>query len=477
MFEYRSTNMLRRKAMDDLIRWRSKPEHKCLLVRGQRGVGKTTLILEFAKSYEHSVYFDLSKDEAARPIFDGDLDVDRLVDAMRILRPGSVISPGNTLIILDEIQHCPRARTALKWFTIDGRYDVIAAGSLLGVRLRDEKNDPTAIIPIGYERHLHMHGMDFEEFLWAVGYSEAQTAMLRMSVREREPLLSTTLNVYQNRFAEFMTTGGMPEAVAAFVSGEGMDRVSRILRNAVLAFRNDAMTYAPESIAVKVLKCFDSIPSQLTEINKKFMWSRIEEGSGSNDTARKYEDAFFWATEAGIADNCHRIRRLESPVSVRKDLSQFKAYMSDTGMLVDLLGPEALHAVCSKDDSFAQGALAENIVAECLVKAGVEPFHYIKRGNPGRMELDFVVELGLETAAIEVMSGKYRDTPTLSRTLDDDRIQRRIVFERSNIHTDGNGIEHYPLFAAAFIKDMAKPMPEMKFWGDYRRDFRFGSQR
>ena len=453
--------MFRRKAMDALIKWRSKPRRKCLLVRGQRGIGKTTLIREFAKTYENSVYLDLSEDEDARGIFDGSFDVDRLVDAMRILRPGSIISPGNTLIILDEIQHCHRARYALKDFSIDGRYDVIAAGSLLRVPLRDEdRDDPAARIPIGYESHLQMHGMDFEEFLWAIGYSEAQTAAVRMSVRDREPLTTTALNVYQGRFDQFITTGGMPEAVSAFVSGEGMDRISGILRNAVLAFRNDAMTYAPESLVPKILTCCESVPSQLTEANNRFMWSRIEGGHGLN-MVRKYERALLWMADTEVVHRCHRLSGLEAPVSIRKQLSHFKIYMSDTGMLINMLGPEALHAAYSKDDSFARGAVAENIVAECLMKAGVEPHYYLDGEYPDRAELNFVVELGSETAAIEVGSGKERSVPPMSEAKDDGRIQRRIVFERTNIHTDGNGIEHYPLFAAAFIKDLAKPMPEI----------------
>ena len=451
--------MLRRKAMDNLLGWKSEPGHRCLLVGGQRGVGKTTLIREFAKTYGNSIWFDLSRDGDARRIFDGDPDVDGIVDAMRILRPGSTVSPGNTLIVLDEVQHCPGAWSALESFDVDGRYDVIAAGSFLDVPLGNEKGD----VPTWCGNRLRMHGLDFEEFLWAVGYSEEQTAELRSSVRGREPLSDTALRVYRDRFAQFMMTGGLPEAVSAYASGEGIDRVSRILRNAAISFRNDAMNLAPGSEAVKILKCFDSVPAQLSGTNKKFMWSHVNRGGpGSESGARTYRSALQWAEGAGVVHRCGRLQGLEAPLSEGRHPSQFKEYMSDTGMLIALMGPDALYAAYSKDDSFARGALAENIVAECLRKAGVEPCYYLNRREPGRMELDFVAELGSETAAIEVGSGKDRSAPSLSKTAGDDRIQRRIAFGGSNIHTDENGIEHYPLFAAAFIKDMAEPPPEIE---------------
>ncbi len=454
--------MLRRKAMDELVAWKSEPERKCLLIKGQRGVGKTTIVREFAKTYDHSVRFDLSADGRARGIFDGNLDVDRMVDAMRILSPGSELPPGSTLIVLDGIQRCPRARTALKSFTEDGRYDVIAIGSFTDIRLRNVEWGPADLVPVGYESQIRMRGMDFEEFLWAVGYDEERTAELRRAVRGREPLSETALRVYSDRFAEFVTTGGMPEAVAAFASGEGIGRVSRILEDAVRTFRNDAMDLAPESEALKVLKCFDSVPRQLAGTNKKFMWSRIDPGGpGSDSGARTYSDALDWLIGTGMIDPCHRLRGIAAPLRIRKEPSRFKAYMSDTGMLVCMMGPDALRAAHSKDWGFARGALAENAVAECLTKAGIEPNCYIERRGPGRMDLDFVVGLGLETAAIEVGTGRSREAPSLSKTLGDGRFQRRIVFEESNIRVDEDGIEHYPLFAAAFINDIAEPLPKI----------------
>ncbi len=456
--------MLRRKAMDELLKWKEKPGHKCLLVKGQRQVGKTFIICEFAKTYENSIYLDLSDNESVRKIFDGSLETNRLVQEIKLYANASA-PPGKTLIILDEIQSCPRARASLKNFTADGRYDVIASGSLLDVSLREdgEKGLP-ALIPVGYEEHMRMYGLDFEEFLWALGYSEEQTKTLRSNIRKQEPLSEVALDVFQNRFKEFMIVGGMPAAVAAYAETGNLEDVATIQKLIIASFHDDVSKYSPKSVNMKIRKCFDSIPAQLSDTNKKFMWSRIDPGSLESRTgARFYSDALLWVEGAGIANCCYRLREVAQPLSMMKDLSNFKVYMSDTGMLVNLLGHATSYAIYSDDSKANQGAVVENVVAECLSKAGFELGFYINRKNPGRMELDFVLSLGLETAVIEVKSGKDREAPSLSKTIGDARFQRRIMLEKSNISVDKDGIEHYPLFAAAFIDEMQEPLPDLKF--------------
>ncbi len=457
-------NMLRRKAMDELLDWKKKPGHKCLLIKGQRQVGKTFIICEFAKTYENSIYLDLSDNERVRKIFDNSLETNRLIQEIELYSNASA-PPGKTLIILDEIQSCPRARASLKNFTADGRYDVIALGSLLDVTLREDgKEGLPALIPVGYEEHMRMYGLDFEEFLWALGYSEEQTKDLRAHIRKQEPLSEVALDVFQNRFKEFMIVGGMPAAVDAYAETRKLKSVTAIQKVIISSFHDDVSKYSPDSDKIKIRKCFDSIPAQLSDTNKKFMWSRIDpDNPGSRTGARFYSDAFLWVEGAGISNCCYRLREIAQPLSIRKDLSNFKVYMSDTGMLVNLLGPATSYAIYSDDDKINQGAVTENIVAECLTKAGFELGFYINRKNPGRMELDYVLSLGLEIAVIEVKSGKDREAPSLSKTIGDSRFQRRIILEKSNISVDKNGIEHYPLFAASFIDEMQKPMPEMKF--------------
>lgn len=192
--------------MDRLTEWKERPSHKSLLIKGQ--VGKTFILKEFAKTYETSAYIDLSNSADMRAAFDGDIDVDDIMTSIEISNPGLELRPGNCLIILDEIRSCPRARTSLKTFTIDGRYDVIASGSLLDVRMGSTSD--TSLIPVGYEEHMRTYGLDFEEFLWGKGYSEKTVDSVKKSIRDRTELKPVVLKAMEEAFRDFMTIGGMP---------------------------------------------------------------------------------------------------------------------------------------------------------------------------------------------------------------------------------------------------------------------------
>ena len=445
--------------MDDLMAWKSNANHKCLLIKGQRQVGKTFIIKEFSKTYKNSLYIDFNADEKTSRIFDADLNIDRIITSLKILYPHATIEPKNTLIVFDEIQMCPRARSSLKYFTMDGRYDIIASGSLLDVNVKIKNDNEHSILPVGYEEHFHMRGLDFEEFLWAKGYSESQVELLKNAIRMKQKLDEPLMSTFDDCFTEFMMIGGMPESVYSYVTENNIEKIRLILNNISNMFLEDVSKYSSDTNALKIRKCYQSIPLQLSETNKKFMWSRID-SSGSRSGSRKYADAILWIENSGIGNCCNVIKNLSPPVSIHRDPSQFKVYLSDTGMLVNMMGPRAIQSLLLQDSSFNQGSLMENEIAECIVKAGYDLGYYIHRKEPGRMELDFVIDLGLETAAIEVKSGKSREAPSLSKTIKDNRIQRRIMFERANISVDENRIEHYPLFAAAFISEMQNPSPQ-----------------
>ncbi len=328
---------------------------------------------------------------------------------------------------------------------------------------REHPEEVPALFPLGYVDLLKMHTMDFEEFLWALGFTEDLTKDIRERVRDRKPFSECILNVLQERFSQFMMVGGMPEAVSAFADKKGIREVGRVQKLILSSFRQSSANCIGSKNPDKILRCIDSIPSQLSGENKKLMWSRIDPGGpGSGMGARTYEEAMFWLRETGFLNCCKRIRAVDRSMSIFRDWAGYKPYVSDTGMLVSLMGPDALAAAYMKDWGFAQGALAENIVAECLMKAGYEPGFYMNRKSPRRMDLDFLAVLGLERAAIEVCSGKHREMSSLSAAVGDDRFDRRISFGTTDIFVDDDGIEHYPLFAAAFVDEMQKPMPEMK---------------
>ncbi len=448
--------MLRRKIYDRLLEWKSKPGHKPLLLRGQRQVGKTFILKELAKTYPSCVYVDLSAERrVAHDITEAETvdDIVRILELRKSFRP----VPGGTLIIFDEVQSCPSARASLKWFCQDGRYDVVASGSLLNVPLRSDGSDGRAsLIPTGYETHMRMYGLDFEEFLWAKGYGEDLIGDVRRHIRQREPMKAAMLDTMAREFTEFMAVGGMPEAVSRYLD-EGISGATDALDDIVRSNMDDVIKYAVESEVMRIRRTLESIPHQLSQSNKKFMYSRIEDNGRSRDGFRKYGSALLWIEGSGIGNMCYQLREISRPLSVSADRDQFKAYMSDTGMLLHMMDDgdrSAMLAVLSGDAAFNQGALAENAVAECLMKADVPRYYHINRKSPGRMELDFVVGMGRDTAAVEVKSGRDRTAPSLTNTLTDARFQRHVMFERGNIGVDGNGVEHYPLFAAAFIRDM-----------------------
>lgn len=327
-----------------------------------------------------------------------------------------------------------------------------------------DKIESPASFPMGYVNILKMHSMDFEEFLWALGYSEEQTGSIRKGIHDREPLSDFIVNFFQERFSWFMMTGGMPKAVSAFADKEGIRVVGRIQKVIISSFKQSSVNCIGPRNPGKILKCVDSLPRQLSTASKKFTWSRIDPGGpGSRMGARTYEEAMYWMKESGFLNICEKILKVDPSISLFRDPSCYKPYVSDTGLLVSLMGPEALKAAYMMDWGFANGALTENIVAECIMKAGYTLGYWIQRKDPGRMELDFLIPMGLERAAIEVDSGKHREIPSLSKTIGDDRFDRRISFGTTDIRVDEDGIEHYPFFAAAFIDEMQAPVPDLMF--------------
>ncbi|MBR2254374.1 MAG: ATP-binding protein [Candidatus Methanomethylophilaceae archaeon] len=419
------------------------------------------------KYYENYVEFNLSTDKSCRTIFDGDLDVDNIIGAMRLFNPGTDIVAGRTLIFLDEIQEYPRAKEALKSFTIDGRYDVISSGSMLGVDLPRNRGDeeyPNAeqgaepMEPTGYVEYLTMYALDFEEFCWANGTSEEIIHVVRECINRRLRLEPAFLDRFKTIFRDFMLVGGMPEAVQSFVDEKDYSKVGKIQRDILESCRKDIIRYNTGADRMKTLDCFESIPAQLSESNKKYTFSRIDNGKSRN-SATKYKDNLFWIEGAGYGILVRSLTEISKPLRGHEVRDQFKVYLSDTGMLMEMYGSASKQSLYSGDLSFNKGAITENVVAECIRKTGRMPRYYRKNNGPSMMDIDFVIELGNEIAAIEVKSGKNREAPSISKVGRFFNVDRRIMLEESNIYVSEDGIEHYPLFAAGFIGEMESKDP------------------
>lgn len=451
--------MLRRKAYDILAEWKGRV-HKPLLVKGQRQVGKRFIIEAFAKeNYAHFVNIDLRSDVDARAVFSGNLDVDSMIMGLEVLHPDAVFEPGSTLILFDEIQDCPLAYSSLKYFALDGRYDFIASGSLLGVALNrtgeEGQTDATASVPAGFTEHVTMHSLDFEEFLWAKGIRSEHIEALRACIRERRTVPDALHSAFTSYFKEYMIVGGMPEAVQNYVDTRRIDGVIGIQDNLLNDIVADINRYNTSVDAVKTLECFHSIPRQLAESNKKFMYSRVD-GEGSRNSAQRYSDNLLWIKNAGYGNFCYKVSSVEIPLSAHEENDKFRIYLSDTGLLVGMYGQSVRKAVAMGNNRVNLGAIMENVVAECMVKCGIEPRYYSKNKDDNRMELDFVAEIGDDLSVIEVKSGKSREAPSLSKVASVFDVDRRLMFEDTNIRVSDDGVEHYPLYAAAFMDSMGE---------------------
>lgn len=477
--------------MDEILRWRSDPNRKGLIITGSRQIGKTYILDEFARSnYDHCLHLDFSRNAWIKDVFKGDIDADTIYDRLRIDFPAFTAEPGRSVIFLDEIQLCPDAMYAIKPLVTDGRADIIASGSLLtaeGFRPGDEPDwakdtewDPMDSIltnnervsPVGYRDIKRMHALDFEEYLWALGMSSETTGRIRKNIRNKVPFEERTLEALNRYFVRYVATGGMPDVVKTSLRKDmawsDIDaECDRIRRD----YEFDIMRFAPQSIRTRVDACLRSMPDMLGRDNRKFMYSVAEglaEDGTENPGIREYRDPIRWIEGAGMACIC---RNVTEPVLPFKHDGSLKMYCFDTGILVSQFqqsreNDDLRLRLLRGDTELNQGAVMENAVACMIDKCGFQ-LNYFERNRPedadgrkrDRIEIDFLVSLGGDLAAIEVKSGKNRRAGSLKKLRTDPRytiypVKRFIKFENSNIRVDENGVEHYPLFAAAFMDSM-----------------------
>lgn len=462
--------MFERKILSELKAWKAR-DHKSLVLKGQRQIGKTTVAEHFGMTeYRSYVILDMFRDGTARRLLEDNDTVDSIVDAISLYKNVELV-PHESLIIVDEVQESTKARSKLRLFSEDGRYDVRATGSMLGVsdaRLGKYKRAKNPDMPpVGSEEHLLMHPMDFEEFLLATGMRQRSIDRVKEKIAKGEELTETELEVFSKRFAAYSVVGGMPAAVDAFLKG-GVSGAQRELDGIMATCANDINRYNEGSDATKTQECFESIPYQLSDTNKRFMYSRIDNG-GSRGSAEKYGENLLWIECAGYGLFSGSLSGMREPLPKFAERGVFKVYMSDTGLLMNMMGPESRVAALSGDTSFDFGAVTENSVAACLHKNGYGLSYYRRTSGTDKIELDFVIECG-GMVCVEVRTGAGRDYPSLRKTLNDPNVSRRVEFEKGNLRRDEDGIEHYPLFAAAFLfprkeEDSDEGVPE-EFTGD-----------
>ena len=404
--------MLKRKVYNQLLEWKNSRDKKCLMIKGARQVGKTYIVREFGlKEYESFVEINFIKNPALKEIFAGDLNAETIYKKMTINIKNINLVPGKTLLFLDEIQACGRARTAIKFLTEDGRYDVITSGSLLGLTYSedaDENVEEPDSVPTGYEDFITMYSLDFEEFLWANGYTQDQIEALRDLYVKNEKISDITYNTYEELFREYIVVGGMPEVVSNFVENHDFNKVNKLQQQIIANYEFDISKHAKGAEKAKIKRCYDSIPKQLAKELKKFQYSIVESGQ----TSKKYGSSITWLVDSALVHQCCCIREPYIPLLGNADDGQFKLYINDTGLLCSMYGFDTKQAILNNTiKGNVKGGIYENVIAECLVKLGYKLYYY---RPDDQHEIEFLIEKDGEVIPIEVKAGN-NPTPSLNQ--------------------------------------------------------------
>lgn len=439
--------MLKRKIEQRLQEWKRSPNRKPLLIKGCRQCGKTYSVLDFAKkNYKHVVYLNFFENPDYCSVFEGSLEIDNITMLLSaLLGSKAVFEPGNTILVLDEIQECPDARTALKFFHLDGRYDVIGTGSLLGVR--GYGKEPKSI-PVGYETTIDMSPLDFEEFLWANGISEVVIDSLRKNIRGVTPVPVALHKKMRQLLLQYTVVGGMPDVVQTFVDTKRLDEVLNMQRDIVRSYEDDMIKYANQKDKSHILECFQSIPKQLSKENKKFQYSVVKKGS----TASKYAGSLQWIEDAGIISRCYNLTATELPLDGNAQDDVFKVYMRDCGLFISMLEDGTQFDVLQGNLARYKGAIFENLIADMFTKMGRKLYYFHK--NSG-LEVDFVIRYKGECTLVEVKasSGNTKSTKTILAHPEKYHVNSAIKLGDYNVGRSGE-ILTLPLYMAFLLTEV-----------------------
>ena len=393
---------LKRKIDEFLINWKHSQDKLPLIVKGARQVGKTDAIENFAKNnYKHVVEINFILQKQFKNIFDDGFEADKIIKNISLIEPNFQFVPGETLIFFDEIQDCINCATSLKSFNIDGRYDVICSGSLMGINYKEIESNS-----VGNKQDYEMYSLDFEEFLWGKGYQDNQIEDLLEHMRSCTPLSKVQYDVMLENFKEYMVVGGMPAIVRRFIENKNFSGILEMQEQILLDYKEDITKYAEGLNQTRILNVYNKIPVFLGNKNKKFQMSKVEHGARN----REYVGAVDWLNNAGIINVCYCLEQPELPLKGNYNPDNYRIYFRDTGLLIGSLDEEAQEDLrYNKNFNTYKGAIYENIVADMLVKQGYQLYFY--KNEKGTIEMDFFARDTNSLIPIEV---KANDEATVS---------------------------------------------------------------
>lgn len=430
---------MKRKIEHKLIDWKNKNKNRMpLILNGARQVGKTYILREFGERYyKNVVYVNLETNLAVSSYFNEDISPERIIRYLETYSREEII-PGETLIILDEIQSCERALTSLKYFCEEApEYHIAAAGSLLGVAINRERFS----FPVGKVNTITLYPFDFEEFLWANG-EERLCSEIRECFEKLEPMPEASHLRAIDLYRLYLIIGGMPACINEFRNSKKLITIPDVQNKILNDYLADMPKYASNSDSVKIRSCYNSIPAQLAKENKKFQYKVVQRGGSAGIFGASIE----WLNFAGVVLKCQKIDHAIEPISVYADLSSFKLYMGDVGLLVMKSGISQ-QTVLSGEQNIFMGAVAENYVAQALTSSGHNLFYWCSEHSA---ELDFVLQKGNEIIGIEVKKETHVKSKSLSVFLEKYTVSYSIRLSNKNFGF-ANNVKSIPLYAAFCI--------------------------
>lgn len=403
--------MLKRKIDKYLTDWKNRPDRKPLVIKGARQIGKTRSVEWFAgQNYASVIEINFIEQKKYREIFNDGFEVDAILKNISLLNPELKFIPGNTIFFFDELQACPNCATSLKFFKLDGRFDVICSGSLMGISYNEIESNS-----VGYKEDYEMHSMDFEEFLWAMGYNDEFTADLLSHMLGVRPLSELQMDTLTGLFRDYVITGGMPEVVSTYVRNRNFSGTLDIQRQLLKDYEEDITKYVEGLDKAKVKAVYNHISTFLAKENKRFQITKIARNARNRDYMRCVE----WLAGAGVVNVCYCLNQPELPLKGNYDPKMYKIYFKDTGLLIASLDEEAQEDLrANRNLGTYKGAIYENIVGDMLVKQGYRLFYY--HSDKPALEMDFFIRDADSLIPVEVKANDGA-TASLNRLLNDDK--------------------------------------------------------
>lgn len=403
--------LLKRKIDKYLTDWKNRSDRKPLIIKGARQIGKTRSVEWFAgQNYASVIEINFIEQKKYREIFNDGFEVDAILKNISLLNPELKFIPGNTIFFFDELQACPNCATSLKFFKLDGRFDVICSGSLMGISYNEIESNS-----VGYKEDYEMHSMDFEEFLWAMGYNDEFTADLLSHMLDVRPLSELQMDTLMSLFRDYVIIGGMPEVVSTYVRNKNFSGTLDIQRQLLKDYEEDITKYVEGLDKAKVKAVYNHISTFLAKENKRFQITKIARNARNRD----YMGCVEWLADAGVVNVCYCLNQPELPLKGNYDPKMYKIYFKDTGLLIASLDEEAQEDLrANKNLGTYKGAIYENIVGDMLVKQGYRLFYY--HSDRPALEMDFFIRDADSLIPVEVKANGGA-TASLNRLLNDDK--------------------------------------------------------